>query len=464
MSLKKAIKKINLPSRASIGYIGAGIVGKTVGILTTPIFTSLIDKEGYGLLTLYMSILGASTIIISSVTSSGAIYRGFKQFGKKINEYTSSALAVSFAFSLLICILLFTFIDFLGLKRSLMLPLCLQIFCDTAIGVILSRSRFGYRYLQVILCTLISSVLPPLISIFYLTRYGGGYEIKIYTLLIVSLIIAITLLAREILYGFKISFKMCRDLIKKALPFLPKSISSALLSGADKLFISSILGYAALAKYSVAHSVGIALQFIVSASSSALGPWMTRRLDAKDEGRIREVLGLIFSILCATGLGIAAIAPEAIDFLAPKDYTEASYAVTPIALSVPIAFLCYALSISLVNFGKGRFSAVASIIGSFSCVAFNMILIPYFGFIGAGCALLLSEGITLLLSLYFAKNVNAECVIPKKWYNTYILSLLVGVGIMLFQRILALRIIMLIIPAIIGLRGMLEVGEIIKEH
>ena len=107
---------------------------------------------------------------------------------------------------------------------------------------------------------------------------------------------------------------------------------------------------------------------------------------------------------------------------------------------------------------------MASIIGSFSCVAFNMILIPYFGFIGAGCALLLSEGITLLLSLYFAKNVNAECVIPKKWYNTYILSLLVGVGIMLFQRILALRIIMLIIPAIIGLRGMLEVGEIIKEH
>lgn len=464
MIFKKALNKINLPSRASLGYIGAGVIGKAVGLITTPFFTSYIDKDGYGILTLYMTILGACSIIISSFTSSGAIYDAFKRFERNIREFTASALSLSFVFSLLICLLLFTFNGILGLSPYLILILSLQILCDTITGVLLSRSRFKYSYFEVILCTVIASVVSPLVSIFILMRFGGGYEIKIYSLLVISLIISISLLARESLDPAKPSIKMAKSLFKKALPIIPKSASSALLSGADKLLISSLMGYAALAKYSVAHSVGIALQFVVSASSSALSPWIIRRLEAKEEGRIREICAIIFSILCAMSLGISAIAPEAIDFLAPRDYVEASAAVLPIALSVPISFLCYTISISLVKNNKGRFSAVASIIGSICCVGFNMLFIPSFGFIGAGCALLFSELITLGLSILFTNKIGFDCVIPQKWYAVYSLSALLGVGIMMFQKFLAIRIFLLIIPAVIGLNGLLKAKEMIKER
>lgn len=464
MRIKEIISRVNLPARASMGYLGASLVGKAVGFLTTPFFTRLISKEEYGALTLYMTVLGGASVICSAFSSGSAAYRGFKKYEGKIGGYLKSSLVVSLCFSLLICILLFTFMPFIGLDRVFFVPLALQILCDTAISVSLAYSRFRYKYAEVMAVGILSSVLPALASLMILTKFGCGCGVRIYSLLAISLISAVAAIIRIFRRPGRADRKMVRYNLSSSLPLLPHSLSVALSGQADKLIITSLMGAAALAKYSVAHSLGIALQFAVTALGSALGPWIIRRLDSGESGRISEILMPIFSLFCALSLGICALAPEAMGILAPIEYFDATPSIIPIALSIPLSLLSYAVTVSLVHAEKGRYTAVISIINLGLCVILNYTLIPRLGYIGAGLSLLLSQLTAVLIGVALLSRVKLSEIIPLRTAGRYFL-VSCGLGLLAdyLYGSLALRVLLLTIPAAFGLRGLFACARLIRE-
>ena len=464
MKVKELVSKINLPARATMGYLGASLVGKAIGILTTPFFTRLISEEEYGALTLYMTVLGGASVICSAVSSGSAVYRGFKTFESKNGGFTKSVLAVSFVFSLVICLLLFALIPFLGLNQAFYIPLVLQILCDSIIGVSMSRARFRYKYGEVMAVGIISSAIPALISLAILTWLGKGFGVRIYSLLAISLIVAAIQLARILSLPGRADKEMRKYMIRSSVPLLPHSISVALSGQADKLFITTFMGAAALAKYSVVHSLGIALQFVITALGSALGPWMIRRLDTGEDYRIRRVISTLFSLFCTLSLGLCALAPEAMQILAPGEYLEALPALIPIALSTPLSFLSYTITVSLVHAEKGKYTALISAVNLALCVLLNYTLIPSLGYFGAGLALLLSQlggaviGIWLISRAEICQVFNAKNGIAR-----FMVSCLIGGLTMLFFNSLSLRIILLLIPAIWGLNGLFECKRLVIE-
>lgn len=464
MKVTELMKRIKLPARASIYYLVASTVGKLVSLVITPFATRLLSKEDFGQFSLYMTILGSVSILSSALTSGSAIYKGIKDHGDCREGYLKGVFYVNIVFSLLLCILLLAFMPFLKLKRFFLIPMAIQILCDGVIAISMSSKRFDYKYKTVTYVAVTSAVLPPVMAIFILKRWGGGYVVRIYALLFVSLCLAAYSVAKLFRSKKRTKRGTVGYVIRSSAPLLPHSISSALSLQADKLFITAIMGSAALAKYSVVYSLGIALQFTVSAIGSAMTPWIIRRLDAGEEKRIAELVLPMATGYSALSLCLVAVAPEAMMILAPSDYLDALPAILPIALSTPLYFISSVTTVGITRSGRGGYAVITSAVGAALSVFLNYTLIGRFGFIGAGAATLICQGVTALLGVIFLERLGlGEMVSLGRASLPCLISGGLGLIIYLMRDSVALRLIALTIPAIMLLYCLRRAGELVIE-
>ena len=464
MKVRELIKRIKLPARASMYYLAASAVGKLVSFVITPFATRLLSEEDFGQFSLYMAILGASSILSSSITSGSAIYKGLKDHDGSREGYLRVVLGINMAFSLSICLLLLAFMPFLKLKSFLLIPMTLQILCDGIIAIAMSEKRFDYKYKTVTAVAVTSAVLPPSMAIFILKRWGGGYVVRIYALLFVSLCLAFYSLRKIIKRRKTRERGTARYVIRTSAALLPHSISGALSIQADKLFITAIMGSAALAKYSVVYSLGIGLQFTVSAIGSALTPWIIRRLDL---GEARSVSNLMLPMVIgysALSLCLVAIAPEAMLILAPREYLDALPAILPIALSTPLYFISSVATVGISYSGKGRYAVITSLVSTTLCIILNYTLIGRFGYAGAGAVTLVCQAVSVALEIYFLSKVGLSDMLPTGSIPIFAV-VGCGIGLMIYalrESVMA-RLLILLLPIAMLLYCLKRAGELVLE-
>ncbi len=464
MKAIELIKRVKLPARASIYYLIASAIGKVVSFVITPFATRLLGKDEFGQFSLYMTILGGVSILCSALTSSSAIYKGIKEHDTDRSGYLRGVLVVNLAFSLILCILLLAFMPFLKLKRGLLIPIALQILCDGIIAISMSARRFDYKYRTVAAVAVISAVLPPVMAIYILKTWGGGYVVRIYALLFVSLCLASYSLSKIFRGGARSKRGTVSYVIRSSAPLLPHSISNALSVQADKLFVTALMGAAALAKYTVVYSLGIALQFTVSAIGSALTPWIIRRLDAGEADKISQLLLPMVVGYCALSLCLLAIAPEAMLILAPSDYLDALPAIVPIALSTPLCFISSVATVGITHSERGGYAVIISCISTALCIILNYTLIGRFGFLGAGMVTLICQGVTALLGVLFLEKAKlGEMISARRIALPLLISAAVGVLIYMMRESVLPRMLSLALPGAMLLYCLKRAGELVIE-
>ncbi len=444
----KPHKRLKLPAKATVYYGLSAALAKSVGILTTPIFTRILSGEEYGRYTLYMSWLGLFTLVCSSIISPTAIYRAFEKYNTQKQELIISAFLLGSGFTLLFFILLFAFYPFLGLEIGLLSILGVQLLCDETVGLYQSVRRYEYKYKSLSLVNAASVIITPLLSIILISGAKLGYKGRVYGLLITSVIIAIPHISRLLSLGIgRFKKALAKYIARSTLPLLPYSASSALGAELDKLMITALLGAEALAKYSVAHTLGLGLGFAVTALASALYPWVIRRMSTEKEKEIEPTFSAILYALGAAAVFLGIFTPEIFSFLAPIDYAEAEFATLPLLLSTLPSFAASFITVGIVNAEKSGytfFSAVASVL---SGVLLNILLIPPLKYFGAGLSLLISSLLGLLISYIFLKKCKACSIFSyREFYKVFAQTLLgLSLGAATYS-FLPFRILLLTLP------------------
>ena len=340
----------------------------------------------------------------------------------------------------------------------------LQILCDGIIAIAMSEKRFDYKYKTVTAVAVISAVLPPVMAIFILNRWGGGYVVRIYALLFVSLCLASYSLRKIVKRKEWSGHGTAKYVIRSSAALLPHSISGALSIQADKLFITALMGASALAKYSVVYSLGIGLQFTVGAIGSALTPWIIRRLDSGEKEKISRLILPMVIGYSALSLCLVAVAPEAMLILAPREYLDALPAILPIALSTPLYFISSVATVGISYSGKGRYAVIASLISTALCIILNYTLIGRFGFAGAGAVLLICQGVNAALGIYFLWRVGLSDMLPTFCIAiSAVAGCCVGLLIYSLRESVGARLIILLLPAAMLLYCMKRAGELVLE-
>lgn len=412
MEVAKRKGKYKVPAKATFYYVASTVIGRGIGVLTTPLFTRVLNTEQFGTYSYYISLLSIVSLISGAFLTPTIIYSGFGCFTDEKNKIKLSAVILSFTFSTLICLVLFTFNDTFGLKKEFAVLILIQALFDSVVNSELLSSKFSYDYTSVITITLLSSFLSPIISLFLILRLRMMAMGRILGLLIAAGIVFLLVVfknSKEISLPKKRHFSY---LLGGAFSLLPSIIARASLGWSDKLIVKATLGSSALAKYSVAHTVGMALFGMIGALSSALNPWLIRKLSSGKLQSISPVIESLYESISFALIIVVGFGREILTFLAPADYLDSAFVIVPFAISSAPCFAFGVISAVLTYYRRGRAVSFAAIFGASLNLAANVILISRIGILGGAISYLISETVVYLLGyreLYtFEVNVHKE--------------------------------------------------------
>ena len=166
-------KKIPVPLKASLWFMICNVLQKCISVLTTPIFTRILNTEEYGVVSLYTSWESVFTIFATLyLTTGGGFFNGMKKYKDDRDGYTSSILSlvslITFILFIIYTILSFMFGNFLKLSYLIVLMMFIDIFFTSAISLWSIRNRYEFKYKNVIFYTLCATILAPVMGIIFI--------------------------------------------------------------------------------------------------------------------------------------------------------------------------------------------------------------------------------------------------------------------------------------------------------
>ena len=444
----KFSQKLNTPAASSIWYTASSVISRGIGFLFTPIFTRLLSPTEYGIYSLYVSFMGIFTVLTTLEVSS-VMYRGLAKFSDgREEDFTASVLGAQLTLTSLALIIYACLRHavnvFTGLNTTLTLFLIIQVFFNSVTGIYFARQRYAYEYRRVSFINVAIGVMTPLFSLI-LIRAGYGGAPRIVSALIVSAAFVIPITVGVIKSSRKLfATDVWSFVFRSTLPMIPHYLSGSVIAQADKIIISHTLGTAAVGKYAVAYSVGIAITTATSGLSLALVPWMTRKLKQRQEKKITPTLTLCGSIACSAVLIFLCLLPEIFVLAVSEEYYDVMAAIYPISLSIVFSFMSGALTSCLLYCERPLLITRNSLISAAVAVVSGLILISRLGYVGGGISTLISYAVSFFLNLYTSKKLLGEELVEKRSgiINLAILFLF-GILVFMLRRYFISRILIL---------------------
>ena len=118
---------------------------------------------------------------------------------------------------------------------------------------------------------------------------------------------------------------------------------------------------------------------------------------------------------------------DIISFIFGDEYASANIAFAVLMSSILVIYPFTILNVFVFAHDKHKSLFIYNIIASLSNVALNVLLIPYYGMIGAAVATVLSNSLYTLFVWRFAKKLNYFTVLP--WlFKIIIAALIMGIS------------------------------------
>ena len=173
--------------------------------------------------------------------------------------------------------------------------------------------------------------------------------------------------------------------------------------------IQKISGVEQVGIYSVAYSIGNAINIISNSINQTITPWLYRKLKDNDYKEIRKNITYIFLIVLLIISIFILIVPEMLNIIAAKEYKEALDVVRPVAASTFFSFVYGLFATIEFYFDKNKFSMIISGISAITNIFLNLVFINLFDYRVAGyttmvCYALLAIGHLIYTNKILEKN------------------------------------------------------------
>lgn len=275
-----------------------------------------------------------------------------------------------------------------------------------ALGLLMSEDRL--RLFAVI--SAISGAGGPIAGILLLvfahddaTTYAWGGVATQFIAAAIGLIVT-----RPRLRGI-VDWQATRAAIAIGVPLTLGSLANFVLGSGDRIVIQSLMGPVAVGHYQVAYVLGSAVVMLLTFVS---GAWTARFAEIRDDatrwalaGRSRDSL---YRLLLPVILGVALGAPITLRVIAPASFSPA--ALVPVTFVVALAAFPFAAAQSsgliLITARRGVALGVIAGVGAVLNIAFNLLLVPVLGIMGAAVATFAAYCVLAALQLWRLPRVG----------------------------------------------------------
>lgn len=475
-NIYKKYKELSLPVKASLWLVVCGFFKNGISVITTPIFTRLLSSEEYGIYSVFTSWQSLILIIATLKLSGGVYQQGLVKFEKTKHKYTSALLGLT---TTMVVVYLVAFIlwrnplsKIIKLDYRLIVAMLIAMPIMAASDFWTQQQRVDYRYKPLAALTIAIVLLRPTVSILAISLTEGNKAYaRILSGLAVDTIaylwIYISLFAKGRTFFDKDIWKYG---LKLNIPLVPHYLSQTVLSSADRIMISNMVGNSESGIYNLGYQVSMIPKILTNSIADSMSPWMLKNIKAN---RIDKIAGRCYEVLiivAVSSLMFILAAPEAIAIFAPESYGEAVLVVPPVVMSIYFSFLYNFFVVFEYYFEKSTYIMVASVVGALLNLLLNYIFIPILGFNAAAYTTLFCYMVYCFGHYMFLRHIEKKYLNSVSVYNIWVIILIsiiyVGIGFlfMVFYKNLILRVALFLTLTLIGLLNRSRIVSILRKN
>ena len=416
---KKALK-------SGVWYTASNFLVRSIGFVTTPIFTRLLTKTEFGAYNNYTSWLAIITIFVTLNLESTLISARF-DFKEKFDEYILSVLALSSLSVAFWFVLLNVCHDeaetVMGLQSLYINAMLLYLLFLPAINLFQARERYYYEYKKTAITSILLSLGTAIISVVLVVTMNDGLSGRIIGSIIPTIVFGAFFYCFFIRHGKKVKITYWKYALPMCIPYIPHLLSLTLLNAKDRIMIERWCGSEDTALYSLAYNCGALVTLFLTSMNSAFSPWLGEKLSKNEFGEIRKfskvyIIGFLF-----LALGVMLIAPEILLILGGKSYMEAIYVMSPVSMGCVCQFL-YTLFVNIEQFKRKTVGmAMASVIAALVNLGLNWLFIPRIGYLAAAYTTLFGYLCLLIIHMYLVYKLQLHKVYS---YRFVVMSVVIG--------------------------------------
>ena len=432
------LKILKSTIKNSFIYSFGNISTKIAGFILLPIYTKHLSVATYGMLSI-LEITSQIMIAFFGMALYQAFFRWYwdKQYIDKQKSifFTSSVFStltaalmviIIFIFSKPISQLLFDKPDYSYLLNLMAITSAIEIILQMPITLIRLQEKPGLFTITNILRLTVSLSLTV-----YFVAYANREIDGIYEATLIAQLTGILFLSKYLWKNIVINWesKILKDMLVFSFPLCLSGISAVLLAITDRYALNFLGGLSDVGIYSLGFKMANTINvFIVASINLAISPIIFRMMDDPNNKRFYSktmtyyTFGLMFCVL-----GMSFFGKEIIKVLSSKPAYWDSYKVIPLISTAVLFGMLKDVSITGLQIVK-KTKIIALIITLMAVLnlTLDIILIPYFHFIGAAIASLIAQCVYFII-VY--KTSQRNYFIPYE-INKVIKMLIVGCVLM----------------------------------
>lgn len=396
---------------ASIFYLIGNIIGQGIVLLSSGIFTRIMDQNAYGMVNTYSAwVLVLNTFIGLNLFIT--VRNAYIDYHDKYEDFKSSVLLFSIiAFAIITCLIIGVICIF-NIQTDIFV-ICIAAFQAISVhtvnyemAALSMQGRYKLRTLLLILPNATHTLLSiALIYIYTKNQYyakisGNAIGIFVYAVLIIVVV-----------------FYKNRPQINKeywkyaaciAVPAIGCTLSDLILLESDRIMITNIIGADETAVYSLVYNIGSILIALYTAINGSWTPWFYKNLHIGKVKEIKKVQGYYVAIFLFMAVGLLTISPEIIKILSPKEYWFGIDYVSLIVIASFLMFLYAFFTTYLMYLKKTVIIAVNTAIAAVLNLILNYFLIGTYKGVGAAIATIISYIILFILHWFASKKQDDD--------------------------------------------------------
>lgn len=428
LSSLSRLKSLPPAVKASFAFFFASLVTKGIAYVTTPIYTRLLTPTEFGQTHVFLTWQHLLGIVAMFCLSAGVFNNGMVDYPDRRDEYSLSMLGLANLITLVASAILLGVYPFfrpwMGMDYPLVILMCVVFLLQPGYSFWMSRQRYELKWKASTFWTVFASLFSPAVAVTAILAFPAhGLHARLFgaegALVVIYAGFCLHLAIKN---HFRVNTSFWKQAFCFNLPLIPHYLSTYLLSSSDKLMISRMVGDAATAYYSVAHSVAFVVLVVWTSAHISLIPFIYENCKSENYAVISKVTLPILALFGGACILIILLAPEAIALMATHDYREAIYVVPPVVAGVFFQVHYFLYADVLYYYKKPRYVMYGSLTATFANLALNWLFIPRFGYIAAGYTTLVCYLLQATIDYTAMRHV-----IKKKIYDIRLIAILSAV-------------------------------------
>lgn len=389
--LLNVYKNMSIPAKASIWFLFCNILQMGLNVLSTPIFTRIMEPDEFGITNTYNSWRSILIIFTSVNLSYGVFNNAMVKYedAETRDRYVSS---MQFLYTLITCSYFVFYLlardwcnHVLKMSTELVVMMFVDLICYPALLFWSGRQRYEFKYKWLVIVTLLMTLLSIGVGVVAVLFSEDKAMAKITSTIAVNVLFGGFFYGYQFVKGKKlVNLKFWKYALAFNIPLIPHYLSEMILTQSDRIMISNLESDAATANYTIAYSIVLIMQLVMSAISASYLPWSYEQLKKNNYEALKKMGNILLIMISGCIFLLMMFVPEIIFLFAGNKYADAVYCIPPIALSIFFMFLYDLFSTVEFFYAKNIFVMIASVTAAALNVGLNAYFIPIYGYHAAG--------------------------------------------------------------------------------